>query len=272
MKSAITVSLVPQARGGPFVLWEGLDASFQQAQDFGFDAVEIFPPSAESLDPGAIRGLMERHRLSVAAVGTGGGWVAHQWHLCHPDPEIRSRSRSFITAMIRRAAELGAPAILGSMQGRVLPGVERDQAMEWLRNALAEFDSEAAGAGQTFLYEPLNRYETNLLNRCQDAATFLDDAGLPNTRILADLFHMNIEETSLPRAIRACSHRLGHIHFADSNRQAVGLGHTTMQPVIEALSQISYRGYLSAEILPLPDSTTAARQTLSAFQSLLIDR
>jgi sugar phosphate isomerase/epimerase len=272
MKSAITVSLVPQAKGGPFVFWDGLDAAFQSAQTLGFDAVEIFPPAAEALEPAQIRGLMDKHHLAVAAVGTGGGWVAHQWHLCHPDTAVRSQSRSFIRAIIRRAGELGAPAILGSMQGRVLPGIEREQALEWLREALAEFDAEASQAGQVFLYEPLNRYETNLFNRSPDAATFLDAAGLPNTRILTDLFHMNIEEASIPDALKASAHRLGHVHFADSNRQAVGFGHTQMPPILDALRSVNYSGFLSAEILPLPDSETAARQTLAAFRALVNPR
>ena len=85
-------------------------------------------------------------------------------------------------------------------------------------------------------------------------------------KILADLFHMNIEETSIPDALRAAGKTIGHIHFADSNRQAVGYGHTAMEPVVEALRQLAYTGYLSAEILPQPDSEAAAKQTMKAYR------
>jgi sugar phosphate isomerase/epimerase len=268
MKSAITVSLVPQAQGGPFVFWDGLAPAFASAQSLGYDAIEIFPPNAEAIPTDLVRPLMERHQLSVAALGTGGGWVAHQWHLCHPEAHIRAQARRFISAIIARAADLGAPAILGSMQGRVLPGVDRAQALEWLRDALCQFDQEAGARGQHFLYEPLNRYETNLFNRIQDAATFLDTSGLPHVRILADLFHMNIEEASIADALRATAKRLGHIHFADSNRRAIGFGHTPMSPILEALREIGYEGYLSAEILPLPDSSSAAAQSIQSFHQL----
>ena len=96
MKSAVTVSLVPQARGGPFVFWDDLAAGCEKAAALGFDAVEIFAPSASAIDRKALQRLLGHHRLKVAAVGTGAGWVIHKWQLCHADDGIRSA----ITAMI----------------------------------------------------------------------------------------------------------------------------------------------------------------------------
>jgi sugar phosphate isomerase/epimerase len=76
---------------------------------------------------------------------------------------------------------------------------------------------------------------------------------------------MNIEETDIAAALREAGPLLGHVHFADSNRHAIGLGHTAMPPIIAALREIGYTGYLSAEILPHPDPGTAARQTIESF-------
>ncbi|HEV3385495.1 MAG TPA: TIM barrel protein, partial [Gemmata sp.] len=59
---------------------------------------------------------------------------------------------------------------------------------------------------------------------------------------------------------------VGHIHFADSNRKAVGLGHTDFTPIVSALKEIGYEGYLSAEVYPLPDSDSAAKQTIESFR------
>ncbi|RYD75377.1 MAG: sugar phosphate isomerase/epimerase, partial [Verrucomicrobiaceae bacterium] len=75
IKSAITVSLVQEAKGGPFVFWNGLEDACAKASNLGFDAIEIFVPSVEELDSPALRGLLEKYRLQVAAVGTGAGWV-----------------------------------------------------------------------------------------------------------------------------------------------------------------------------------------------------
>jgi len=77
---------------------------------------------------------------------------------------------------------------------------------------------------------------------------------------------MNIEEPDLAAALRAIAPRLGHVHFADSNREAVGHGHTDPAPVLAALREIRYQGYLSAEILPLPDAAAAARDFLTSIK------
>ena len=266
MKSAITVSLVPQAKGGPFVFWNGLADACEKAAALGFDAIEIFPPAANALDIAEVQGLLDHHRLKVAAVGTGGGWVLHKWTLTHPDAEIRKHAREFIRAVIDVAGGFGAPAILGSMQGRWEGSVSREQALAWLGEALDDLGEHAAQHGTVFLYEPLNRYETNLFNRQQEAADWLRTLRTQNVRLLCDLFHMAIEEADPAATLRACGPLVGHVHFADSNRRAIGMGHTDIFPIIHALRDIGYRGYLSAEIVPLPDSDAAARQTIESFR------
>lgn len=267
MKSAVTVSLVPQAKGGPFVYWNGLADAFEKAAALGFDAIEIFPPNPEAVDVDAIRALCEKHSLAVAAIGTGGGWVANQWTLTREDAVIRAQAREFIRGIIDKAAALGAPAILGSMQGRFAGDITRGQALAWLAEALEDLAAHAGEQSQILLCEPLNRYETNLFNRTGEAAAWLRGLGAANIRILADLFHMNIEESDIATALRESGTQIGHVHFADSNRRAIGLGHTAIEPIVSALRDIGYTGYLSAEILPLPDTETAARQTIESFRA-----
>jgi sugar phosphate isomerase/epimerase len=266
MQSAITVSLVPQARGGPFVYWDGLADACAQAAALGFDAVEIFPPSPDAIDIAELQGLLDLHKLRVAAIGTGAGWVVHQWTLTHSDAEIRQHAREFIRAVIDLAGSFGASAIIGSMQGRWGGDVSREQALAWLAEALEDLGEHAAGNNVPLLYEPLNRYETNLLNRVGETAEWLRRLKTKNVRVLADLYHMNIEETDLAAAFMEAGPLVGHVHFADSNRRAIGFGHTNVAPIIAALRSIGYKGYLSAEILPLPDSRVAAEQTIESFR------
>ena len=266
MRSAITVSLVPQAKGGPFVFWNGLADAFEQATALGFDAIEIFPPSANAIAIAEVQGLLDRHLLRVAAVGTGGGWVIHKWTLTHADAANREKAREFIRAIIDVAGGFGAPAIIGSMQGRWEGEVTREQALAWLGEALDDLGDHAATHRVPLLYEPLNRYETNLFNRLGDTAEFIGTLKTRNVQILADLFHMNIEEADLAASLRVAGPLIGHVHFADSNRRAIGFGHTAVPPVVAALRDIGYAGYLSAEILPLPDSAAAARQTINSYR------
>lgn len=268
MRSAITISLVSQARGGPFVFWDGLADGCAQAAAHGFDAVEIFPPSASAIDKAELRALLSRHGLKVAAFGTGGGWVVNKWTLTHADPAVRRQAREFIRDIVDLAGAFGTSAILGSIQGRWEGDVSREQAVAFLSEALEDLGEHAAKHGAPLFYEPLNRYETNLFHRTPDAAAWLRTLRTNNIRILSDLFHMNIEESDIADALRDAGSLVGHIHFADSNRRAIGLGHTDVAPIIGALRDIGYEGYLSAEIIPLPDSATAARQTIESFRAV----
>jgi sugar phosphate isomerase/epimerase len=266
MKSAVTISLVPEARGGPFVFWDDLAAGCRRAKEYGFDAVEVFPPEPDAIDPAVLRSLLDECGLSLAAVGTGAGWVKHKLTLTSPDESIRGKALGFIESVMDFAAQFQAPAIIGSMQGRSGDGVDRQTALRYLGNALFKLDEHAIALGVPLLYEPLNRYETNLINTLADGAQMLRGVATRNVKLLADLYHMNIEEANLADTLRAAGPAVGHIHFADSNRRAAGLGHTDFSPIITALRSMGYEGYLSAEILPLPDADTAARQTIDSFR------
>lgn len=264
--SAATICLLPEACSGPFVFHGNLNRGCAQAARLGFDAVELFLPSADSVDVKDLRAMLKRHRLKLAALGTGAGWLKHRWTLTSPDPAIRTRAREFISRIIELAAAFGAPAIIGSMQGRVEVDVTRMQAEQWLVESLRELGVRAGKLGVSLLYEPLNRYETNLFNRAEDAAAFLTRRKIRHVKLLCDLFHMNIEEASVPQALRAVARHVGHVHFADSNRCAMGFGHLDVKPIISVLREIRYDGYLSAEALPLPSSAAAARQTIRVIR------
>jgi sugar phosphate isomerase/epimerase len=266
VKSAVTISLVTEARGGPFVFWDDLAAAVRQAADLGFDAIELFPPGPDAVDPGELRKLLDDSGLSLAAVGTGAGWVKHKLTLTHPDAAIRDKARAFVRSMIDFAGPLGAPVIIGSMQGRWAEGVAKETALGWLADHVIELGEYAEQFDVPLLYEPLNRYETNLVNTLEDGVALANSQGPSNVRLLADLFHMNIEEESLAGAIRTASRQIGHVHFADSNRRAAGMGHTDFGPVVAALREVGYTGYLSAEVLPLPDPLAAARKTIESFR------
>jgi sugar phosphate isomerase/epimerase len=266
MQPAVTISLVSQARGGPFVFWDDLAAACRAAAAIGFPAVEIFAPGPDAVPASDLRSLLAETGLQVAAVGTGAGWLLQRLSLTSPDAGVRRAAIDFIRAMIEFGAAYGAPAIIGSMQGRHGDGVTPVQARDWLGEALNEL-GEAAGRLQVpLLYEPLNRYETNLCNTVEQGVALLSSLSTRQVRLLADLFHMNIEEVDLATAIRAGGPHIGHVHFVDSNRRAAGYGHLDYRPIAAALQDIDYQGYLSAECLAWPNSAEAARQTWQAFQ------
>jgi sugar phosphate isomerase/epimerase len=269
IRSCVTVSLVNEARGGPFVYWDDLNGACRSAKELGFDAIEIFPPSADVLEQATIRKLLVECGLKLAAVGTGAGWVKHRLHLCLPDAAKREQARAFIRSIVDAAGSFGASAIIGSMQGRSGDGVDHSTAAAWLSESLDFLGEYASQYKVPLIYEPLNRYETNMCNTVDAGVRLLQSLSTKNVKLLADLFHMNIEEVDIAAAIRAGAAHLGHVHFVDSNRRPAGLGHIDFGPIFQALRDIGYNGYASAEALPYPDSQNAAKQTITKFKEVV---
>jgi len=269
IRSCVTIALVKEIKTGPWIFWADLERGMAKASELGFDAIELFTASAAAVDQIELASLLAKYKLKLAAVGTGAGKVLHGLTLTDPSETVRKQAISFISDMIAFGAAFGAPAIIGSMQGQ--QGQDRSQALAWLAEGLALLSHQAKEKGVALIYEPLNRCETTLFNTLEAGVNFIESADLRNVKLLADLFHMNIEEADMPASIRAHVRHIGHVHFADSNRRPVGNGHTEMGPVASALKEMGYDGYVSAEAFPWPDPDAAALQTMKAFRQFFRD-
>lgn len=266
IKSAVTIALVPQIKTGPWIFWETLEDGMEKAAALGFDAIELFTASGNAIDAERLKTLLQQFNLRLAAVGTGAGKVIHGLTLTDTNSRNRKNAIAFIQEMMEFGAQYGAPAIIGSMQGNTIPGETHSNSIGLLAEALHVLDQHAASLGVKLIYEPLNRYETNLMNTLDDGASFIASNKFNNIELLADLFHMNIEEADPAASIQKNIQHIGHVHFADSNRKPVGFGHTRMQPIANALTASGYDGYVSAEAFPWPDPDGAAAQTIQSFK------
>ena len=273
MRLAITVCLAPEAARGPFVYHAHNSARLSEClveiRALGYDAVEIFPGDPDELSKFGLAGRLAETGLRVAAVGSGAGALRHQLTLTDPNPATRERAEDYINRMIDAAASFNAPVIIGSMQGRAGSPEQLAATRSTLAQALARLARRAAKEGEMLLYEPLNRYESDLANTLESASGILTESGAANLRLLADLYHMNIEETDLAAAITRAGASVGHIHFADSNRHAAGGGHTNFAPIFAALKAENFSGTISAEVFPRPNAHAAATATINAFRTLM---
>src|SRR5690606_24433195 len=156
------------------------------------------------------------------------------------DAGMRRKACDFVRSIIDFAGPFGAPAIIGSMQGRWGEDVSRETALGYLSDALEELGQHAEQYRVPLLYEPLNRNESNLLNTAADTLHFVDRLATKNVRVLCDLYHMSLEESDIPAALKAMGSRLGHLHFVDSNRRPAGCGTLDYGPIVAALEQIGY--------------------------------
>jgi sugar phosphate isomerase/epimerase len=266
MKIALVISVEDTGfdavamRGG----WAG---AARAAAAMGFDGVELAVRDPAGVDAEALARLLRETGLEVPAVGTGQAYLADGLNLSHPDEGVRARAIERVCAHIRLASPLGAPVIIGLIRGRVAGGRPATEA-----RLVASFEPLVGAAereGGALIIEPINRYETDLLTTIAETEHFIDLIGGGPVGVLADTFHMNIEEASIEQSLQAAGDRLRHVHTADSNRRAPGWGHLDFAAVLATLRAMSYRGWLSAEILPLPDPEAAARQTITHLRSLL---
>ena len=146
-----------------------------------------------------------------------------------------------------------------------------DGAREQLISILRGAATKALTRGVQLALEPLNRYETDIIHNVEEGLAFLSEVNHSALGLLLDTYHMNIEERSWTEPLRRAmaSGQLLHVHLGDNNRLPPGHGLIDFAAIVATLRETGYAGYLSAELLALPDPDTAARQTLAHLRSLL---
>jgi len=258
-----------QVRCAPILLRGDLAGAFRTAAELGCAGLEVHLRYPSDVQAGQLKRWISDYGLAVPTIGTGMAATLDGLTLAHPDPAIRRQALERLRAHVDLAAEIGSAVTIGSVSGRLgLEEPERSQRRAAALDALAELCRYAHACSVTILLEPLNRYECDYLNTVADVLNVAEEVGAPNLKLLADTFHMNIEETDIAAALAAAGPRLGHVHLADSNRQAPGRGHLDFAPVLASLARSGYRGFLSFEILPVPDPLTAAQQGIRTVQAL----
>lgn len=242
------------------------------SRELGFEGIEISMRGPEELDRRELEALLRESRLELAAVASGRTFLEDGLSLTDPDEAGRSRAVARIGELLDYAASFGAPVIIGLARGKAPADGDREAALARLVLSMQECADHAAGLDTGLFIEAINRFETALLNRADETLAIVERIARPNVSILLDAFHMNIEEVSIGDAIRVTGGRLGHFHIVDSNRRAPGFGHIGFEEVRSALSEIGYRGWLSAEVLPLPSDRAAAEQARSFTASMNASR
>ena len=227
---------------------EGVALSIDRLARLGYDAVEV-EGEPERHDPKRIRGLAEDAGLAVGSVCPN---FTAERDLSHPDPDVRNAALAYLRGVAEFAAELGAPLFIVAPTAypRVRPVAEPRDEWLWAVEGVRTVGEHAASLGVDLTLECWNRYGTYMLNRLEEGARMWREAGLSNGGIMADTFHMNVEERSISGSILAFGDLLNHVHLSDSNRLAPGLGHIDFAEVLETLREVGYRRGLAFELIP----------------------
>ncbi len=247
----------------------GLENNLAAIAAMGYDGVELAIRDPALVNLEQLQRLTKKFTLEVPAIGTGQAWGEEKLSFTDPDVSVREKAAARILSHIPAAASFNAIIIIGLIRGAVKPGVSQEQAEAWLCEALQTCAHNAAAAGVRLALEPINRYETSLVNTAAQGLELISRVGAANLGLLLDTFHMNIEEPVLEDSIRACGPRIFHFHVADSNRLYPGGGHLDFRSILWALQATGYQNWVSGEFLPRPDAETAAQKSLETLRKLM---
>jgi sugar phosphate isomerase/epimerase len=192
------------------------------------------------------------------------------------DPEHRRDAIANMKSLLSVIAEVGGvgaitPAAYGMFSRRLppfQPPRTPDEDRTILIEGLRELGEHAKQEGVYVLFEPLNRYEDHMVNTLEDAVALCQVVDLPSVCIMADFFHMNIEEQNIAAAIKEAGSFLKHVHLADSNRYQPGAGHTDFRPGFHALQRIGFTGYMALECRLMGEPASALTETARYIRSL----
>lgn len=233
---------------------EPIEVTIRRLAKYGYDSIEI-EGEPEKYDTKEVRRLLKENNLfcfgSVTLMFEGRD-------LIHADEGVRAGTVQYIKDCVTMAKELEGRemTIVPSQVGKVNAMASEEEEWNWAVEGLKEIYEHSERAGVILGLEPLNRFETNFLNR-HDQALLLAEAVGPNCGVCLDCFHINIEEADLYQAILNTGSRLVAFHVADNNRMACGQGDYDWVRLLTTLKAAGYDSALTSEFVAPLDRTPA---------------
>ena len=225
------------------------DASLiERAADMGFEVFEIGLEQPDLVDYSTIANVAEQNDMDLVVCGTYGP----DRDVSHEDPSVRREGMEYVRECVRACREMGGDTVVGpaySAVGKARMVPDEQRAEEWARavEGLTECAEFARERGVMLGLEPLNRYETDMINTAEQAVEFVEQVDSPALGIHLDTFHMNIEEKNVADAIDTVGSRLVHVHASENDRGTPGSGHVDWTAVRDALSSAGYDGAVVIE-------------------------
>lgn len=253
-----------------------LEPLARKAAGMGYQALELPLESIGDWDPARARDVLDALGLDsivVGAMGPGRSMLARAGDV--------AATQDYLRSCIAAAATLGSAVVAGPFYAPTgatwrMSTDERSEVVRELRRNLEPVATEAAGAGITLAVEPLNRYETSLLNTVEQSLDALAPLLGAGVGLALDTYHLNIEEKRPADAIRAAGSAIAHVQVCGSDRGAVGDDHTDWPEILRALDDAGYRGPLGLESFTGENATIAVAASvwrpLAASQDELASR
>ncbi len=225
----------------------------------GFDAVEIIPFDPDNFPAAKVR---QAARDTGLVINMGYG-MPLEYNIISPEAAVRAAGLDFSKRLVDLSVEAGARVFggmiycgWGYLSGRMRTEHEWNWAVEGYRQVAAH--ALKADPALVLGIEPVNRFESHLINIAADACKFIRDVGMPNVKVHLDTFHMIREEDDFTGAVRATGANLGYVHACENQRGIPGRGLVPWVPFFESLREIGYDGCVTIESFD-PDMEKVAK-------------
>ncbi|MBI5766688.1 MAG: sugar phosphate isomerase/epimerase [Verrucomicrobia bacterium] len=216
---------------------------FPKFKQWGFETVEIPIEDPSHIDPAKVKAAADKAGLAIGSVcacmGPGRDFRG--------SPEEQKAGLDYCLALVDQAAAMGCPSVIGpiySVVGKADAVEPAQQKVEWALVVanLKKLAAHAEAKGVTLCIEPLNRFETDFLNTCDQGLRLIKAVGSKAVKLHLDTFHMNIEEKNQAASIRKAGKHLAHFHACGSDRGTPGGDHIAWPEIVKALKAIGYKG------------------------------
>lgn len=252
--------------------WTGEPSEvFSQLAAIGYQGVELQVRDPAQFDTAGLAAAAGRAGLAILGLSTGPIGLTDGLFFTSPDPDRRRRSLDRAKAILDLAARYQAHLTIGGIRGFLrwapAPGI----GLGWFKQAVEELLPLAEDLQVPLVLEPQHRYATDFLNTVAETIEFIRGYSSPSLVFEGDIYHMALEESSIPAALvlGQLSGRMRHLQVADSNRRPPGQGHLNWADIVGTLRSMDYQGWLTVECSQVPDSVTCARKSHEFLSAIL---
>ena len=261
--------------------WE-LSRTCEFLAGLGYSGMELTPFTVGASWPIAEIAWVERKVARRTVEDAGLEVVGLHWllgkaeglglHVNHPDPDVRRKTADYYLEVARLCADVGGKTLAGGSpkQRSVLPGLTCEEAWRLARDTYESMLADLRKLGVIFCLEPLGPEETNFINSAAEATRMADEIDHPNFQVVLDVKAMATEGQPIAAIIRANATHLRHFHANDASRRGPGFGDTDFKPILAALEEVGYDGFVSIEVFDYaPDPETIARESLQYLRGCI---
>jgi D-psicose/D-tagatose/L-ribulose 3-epimerase len=219
-----------------------IEKVFALVSSAGYTAIDL-TAAVDACDWAQATRLAERFSLEISGLTCDSGWPSEDHDLANKDPLNRQKAVDYFKRQIECVKLVAGdylivvPSAVGKF--RSMAG-DTGEDWGWAVESVCNLTETAATNQVTLVMEPLNRYESCIVNTADDVLRFVTEVNHPNVRALLDTYHMNIEESDVGKAFLTAKDCLEVVHFADSNRRALGQGHIDFRPVVAGMKAIGF--------------------------------